>query len=393
MKKKILFIVGLVMLVNSLSYGIIIPLLYPYASKFGLSATGLSFLFASFSLAQFLATPLIGRLSDSYGRRPLLLLCLLGTSISLTLFATAQTLTQLFIARILDGITGGNNSVAQAIIADSSSGNDRAKAFGMLGAVMGLGFVVGPAVGGFLSTYSLSMPFWFGALLALIGTILGFFLLPETNSNNQESKSKNKASFKFTYLWHALFTPLVGVLLLLSFIVTTATNGFFIGFQAHTVDVLKLSTFQIGSLFTLFGFVNVLIQGFALKHILKKFRSKRALIKLLLVLSVITMIGLSFTYTYTTFLVGILFFAVASTPTLPIITSMISVRTKEEDQGSILGINQAYASLGQIIGPMLAGFALTFSTHQVFILVALLFFASLLLSQKIVGATKNKIDL
>src|SRR5690554_3049766 len=108
-KRKNLIVVGLVMLVNALSYATIIPLLYPYANRFGISATELSFLFASFSVAQFIATPIIGRLSDRYGRKPLLLLSLLGTSFSLALFASAGSALMLFIARILDGITGGNN--------------------------------------------------------------------------------------------------------------------------------------------------------------------------------------------------------------------------------------------------------------------------------------------
>lgn len=147
------------MLVNALSYGTIIPLMYPYSARFGINALGLSLLFACFSLAQLIATPIIGRLSDKYGRKPLLLLCLGGTGLSLALFASAQNVAMLFVARILDGITGGNNSVAQAAIADSSTGKDRAQAFGLLGASYGFGFLLEPALGGVLSEISLSTPF------------------------------------------------------------------------------------------------------------------------------------------------------------------------------------------------------------------------------------------
>ncbi|HEX7017676.1 MAG TPA: MFS transporter, partial [Patescibacteria group bacterium] len=115
-KNPTLLMLALVMLVNALSYGTIIPLLYPYASRFGINAFSLSLLFISYSLFQFIATPIIGRLSDKYGRKPLLLLSLGGTSLSLALFASATTVPMLFIARIMDGITGGNMSVAQAVI-------------------------------------------------------------------------------------------------------------------------------------------------------------------------------------------------------------------------------------------------------------------------------------
>ena len=177
MKNKTLIFLSILMLVNALAYGVIIPLLYPYAKTFGMTPLGLSLLFASFSLFQFLFTPIIGRLSDVYGRRPLLLFSILGTGLSLVMFGMSQSIWQLFVARIIDGITGGNMSVAQAVIADSIKGPERAKAFGMLGASFGFGFLVGPAIGGFLSQYSLSAPFFFSAGLAVISTIFVYFFL------------------------------------------------------------------------------------------------------------------------------------------------------------------------------------------------------------------------
>lgn len=183
--RTILSILGLVMVINALSYGTIIPLLYPYAARFGLSPLGTGLLFSTYSLFQLLATPIIGKLSDRFGRKPLLLGSLFGTSVSLALFASATTVPMLFVARILDGITGGNISVAQAVITDTTSGRERTKSFGIIGASFGVGFLLGPALGGIMSAYSLTAPFWLAASIAFAGSIIGWIVLPETLSNRR----------------------------------------------------------------------------------------------------------------------------------------------------------------------------------------------------------------
>lgn len=380
------------MLVNALSYGTIIPLLYPYAAQFGITAAGMSWLFVSFSLAQFIATPIIGRLSDKYGRKPLLLLSLFGTSLSLMTFALAQTAMMLFIARILDGVTGGNVSVAQAIMADTTSENDRAKAFGILGAAFGFGFVFGPAIGGLLSQYSLAAPFWFAAGLALVGTILGVVLLKETNTTREPAKNMG-ALFDFKRLWQALFAPLTGVILAVSFITLVSQNAMIIGFQAFTVDVLQLDTVKIGVIFTLFGLLSVIMQGFGIKFLLQRVPSKRKLIKWSLMLAGILIILSSLAWGYVSFVVLILAYGVASSPIAPVVTGLLSERTKAEDQGGILGINQAYASLGQIIGPLMAGVLLTYSSRWAFVLTGVLLLIAIIPSWRIDAKPAQKFDL
>ena len=256
-KNATLLILVVVMLINSISYGIIIPLLYPYAERFGIDPFGLSILFAAFSLAQFLATPIIGRLSDRFGRKPLLLFCLFGTGLSLALFAVSTSFWMLLVARVLDGITGGNNSVAQAVVADTTEGPERAKGFGMLGAAMGAGFLIGPALGGVLSGISLTAPFWFASILAIAGTVAGYFMLQETLPATAKNRVEHEPLFNFHHIYQALFTPVVGLVLLISFIATIGGNMFFIGFQSFTVDVLALNPTQTGLLFALFGLVSI----------------------------------------------------------------------------------------------------------------------------------------
>src|SRR5260221_5162841 len=146
--KLTLGIISFIAVVNMLGYGIIITIMYAYVARFGINALGIGILFASFSLAQFISTPIIGRLSDRFGRKPLLAYSVLGTAVSFLLMAVAKSASVIFLARTMDGISGGNISVAQAVISDSTEPKERAKWFGILGAAFGFGFVFGPAIGG-----------------------------------------------------------------------------------------------------------------------------------------------------------------------------------------------------------------------------------------------------
>src|SRR5271156_3717228 len=168
---KRLWVLVFICVINSLGFGIIVPLLYAYGKTFGLNSQSLGFLMASFSIAQFFATPVLGSLSDKYGRKPLLAISLIGTCISFLMFAWAQGIIILFAARILDGLTGENFSGAKAIISDTSTPADRAKKFGILSSAFGFGFIIGPAIGGFLSNYGAQMPFFFAAGVSFLGAM------------------------------------------------------------------------------------------------------------------------------------------------------------------------------------------------------------------------------
>lgn len=343
----------LVMLINALSYGVIIPLLYPYAVRFGINATGLSFLFASYSLLQFIATPLIGRLSDRYGRKPLLIISLLGSAISLGAFALAANVWQLFLARMIDGITGGNISVAQAVIADTNEPKERAKAFGMLGAAFGFGFMLGPGIGGILSRVSLTAPFWFAAGLSVIGVLMAVFFLPETNTQKITKPAMREKVIDLPKLWHALWAPTTGILLMITLLASIGQNAFILGFQSTTVDVLKLTAFQVGVIFTVFGLINVIMQGFGIRLLLK-ITTSRNLLLFSLGAGVLLVTGLGFANSLLPFavLMGTYMFI---PPAAPFLSGLISQSTKNEDQGGMLGLSQAYTSIGQVVGPLLAG--------------------------------------
>src|SRR6187401_1575628 len=175
-----LLVIFLTVFVNLVGFGIIIPLLPFYAQTFGASPLVVGLLFASFSLAQLIATPALGDLSDRYGRRPILIFSLLGTVVSFVMLALAQSITMLFLARIVDGLSGGNISTARAYVADVTEPKDRARAYGLIGAAFGLGFILGPALSGVLAGISYTAPIWAAAILTLVAAAVAWLWLPET---------------------------------------------------------------------------------------------------------------------------------------------------------------------------------------------------------------------
>lgn len=381
----------LVMLINAVGYGTIIPLMYPFASKFGMNATGMSFLFVSFSIAQFFSTPILGRLSDKYGRKVILSLCLLGSGLSFFIFASAKTVLFLFLARILDGITGGNVSVAQAVVADETKPAERAKVFGFLGASFGFGFVFGPALGGFLSKISITTPFMFAGLVSMFATIACIFFLKETNTH-RETKLNFGKLFDPKNLIRALFTPVVGIVLAVSFISLIAQNAMIIGFQGYTNDVLKLDPIHIAILFSSFGVVNIFMQAFGVRLIIKKVKDEKKITIVSFLVSSIIMFMVFITSGFLGFTVFMLLYGVALSPTGIVLTTMVSERTKAEDQGGIMGINQAYNSLSQIIGPLIAGVIAVYSEKSIFAFTAFVLLISAVIALRIPKVSK-KLDL
>lgn len=380
------------MLVNALSFGTLIPLLYPYAQRFGIGPFELSMLFASFSVAQLIATPIIGRLSDRYGRKPLLLWSLFGTGVSLSLFALSTAGWHLFVARILDGITGGNISVAQAMIADTTKGSDRAKAFGVLGAAFGFGFLFGPALGGVLSQVSLTAPFWFAASLAFLGSFLGWVLLPETLDRSQVQAVKKEGMFHFGKMLTSLFDTKIGPVFLISLLVATAFNVWILGFQTTSVDVLKMTPRDVGILFSVSGLVSIFMQAVGIRVLLKMVPRKRVLLLASLLVGAVFMLMHMVAVSVLLFAVISLIFMAVSAPQNPVISAMITERTNPEDQGAVLGLNQAYTSLGQIIGPLLAGMIAGFWVPGIFLAAVVVILCAALATWPLFGSSQRKFD-
>jgi multidrug resistance protein len=375
--RKTLWVLVFISVINSMGFGIIVPLLYSYGKKFGVTEQTIGLLTAAFSIAQFFATPVLGSLSDRFGRKPLLAISLVGTCASFIMFGLANSMVLLFAARILDGITGGNISVAQAMVSDISSPKDRAKNFGILGSAFGFGFVIGPAVGGLLSNFGEKVPFFFAAGIALIGALLTVFLLEETN---KKKGGKDKGhNFNFVSLITVMKKPVIGTAVLVGFLLTMAQFTMIIGFQTFTVDVLKINPTQIGLMYAGFGVTGILMQ--LAVPLIKKLISSQALI---LMLSTLVCLGMMILTGFATglvmFIVSISVYGLFNGLRNPMLNAIIADHNNDSEKGEVMGINQSYASIGQTLGPVTAGLITAISVHSVFFLSSLYILIAFLFS-------------
>ncbi len=347
------WIIALINFINVLSFTILIPTIYQYGREFHLNDFETSFLFAIFSIAQFFATPIIGKLSDRFGRKPLLIISLAGTVIGNLMAGTAPNATVLFLARFLDGITGGNVSVAQAAIADITTPADRAKGFGIFGASFGLGFVIGPVLSLVAQQRSLGTSFLVASGIAVIALILTIFLLPET-LKHQPDLSQNIFDLGLKDLVRGLTFPRVGILFIINLCVGTTFTLFTFAFQPYYLQVLHQNNKSLTLLFFAIGVVGVVVQLLGVK-IATKYLS---LVKILFVglffrsLSFILMPVMPDIHY---FLAVSVIFAIFNSLVQPMISTLISLNTSPEEQGKMSGLNASYLSAANGIGPIIAG--------------------------------------
>ena len=364
---KNLWVLVLVCVINSLGFGIIVPVIYSYGKKFGVTGEILGILTASFSIAQFFATPVLGSLSDKWGRKPILVISLAGTCVSFLLFAEARSLIMLFAARILDGLTGGNVSVAQAMVSDTATPEDRAKKFGILSSAFGFGFVIGPAIGGLLNKFGSQVPFFFAAGISLLGTLCAAFILKETNQKDDNKDAKDAKSLKFSNLVTALKRPVIGTAIFTGFLLTMAQFTMIIGFQTFSVDILKITPAQTGIFFAVFGITGILAQ-LCMPLITKLTPSKALILLVSTLLCFAAMFASGFTSVLIPFGICLCVYGLFNGLRNPMLNAIIADNIEQNEQGEVLGINQSYASIGQTLGPISAGFAVLISVPSVFFL-------------------------
>ena len=353
MRRSPVIVIFVTVFIDLLGFGIIIPLLPFYAESFGASAFAVGLLSTSFSLMQFVFAPIWGRWSDRVGRRPIILIGLFGSFLAYVAYGLADTLTTLFIARIFAGIAGANIPTAQAVMADVTSEQDRAKGMGLIGAAFGLGFIFGPAIGGFFSRWGLAAPAYFAAALSLANFTAAWFLLPETlKAEHRATVSRGRVEA----LRRALGRPHLPFLLLVGFLVVAAFSGFEATFALFAERRFGFQAATIGYMFAFVGVILVIVQGVLVGKATRVFGEHHIVpISLALVAAGLVMIP-----------------AAGSTPALmvtqavlaigmgfnsPALLSLISRYSAAEDQGGVMGLTQSLNSLGRVVGPAWGGFA------------------------------------
>ncbi|MGB8644304.1 MAG: MFS transporter [Anaerolineae bacterium] len=378
MTRNSLATIFVIVFVDLLGFSLILPLLPYYAEQYGANPTIVGLLVASYALMQLIGAPVLGRLSDRHGRRPILLLSVCGTFIGFLLLAFAQPiggalgsvlgmtgaanlliLSVLFISRMLDGITGGNLSVAQAYISDVTDEKNRSKAFGLIGAAFGLGFIIGPAVGGILSQWGYAVPALAAASLSFLNLIAIFFWLPESLTPDKRAAMAGRArpAFSLSALARALNRPRVGPLLHIRFFFALAFSMFQSIFALYAQYKLGLNVQETAYILTYVGVLSVIVQGFAIGWLAKRFDDK-LLIVVSLVIMTLSLVGWALAPNLWILLVIMAPLSFAGGTLNTVINSALSKSVYPEEIGGALGLSASLESFTRVVSPSAGGLLL-----------------------------------
>ncbi len=353
-KPSIKFLILFTVFLDILGLGIIIPVLPFFVQSLGASDIVVTLLFTVYALLSFFSAPVLGSLSDTYGRRPILIISIISSAVGWFIFGAASSVAVLFIGRIIDGIAAGNITTAQSLLADiSATPQERSANMGLVGAMFGIGFIIGPVIGGYLGAFGTTVPFYFVGVLATINAILAYLWLPETHTTTHETK---------TFDWKKLnpFTPIIdGFRTQTMRSIFTVWFLFGVGiaiqqsvFALYIARVFNISAKNIG---VLFGFVGILIlinQMVFMKRIWLRYFSSKTLTTMMLIMFSLGMLCMTVPY-LSVFIIGVVL-ATFGQGTLRGVLGGSIAGINPEKRGEYLGISNAIMSLSMVVGPLLA---------------------------------------
>jgi len=350
-----------------IGFGIVIPLLPFYAEEYGASAAEVTWLMAAYSLAQFLFAPLWGSASDRFGRRPVLIASILMTAVGLAGFAAAESLAGLFVFRILHGAMTANISTAQAAVADVTPPEKRAIGMGLIGAAFGVGFTVGPFLGGELTAPAIAeqlgallggvevnryaVPIWVAAAMSVVNLGMTAVLLPETRHPGSTTRPRPLSPSAFLAV---LRHPVIGLCVLLTFVLTVAFAMMESTFTLFAEHVRGLDAPEVGRMFGVAGVVMILVQGGLIRPLVRRF-GEGPLVPLGIGMLALGLAVLPFAPPVGAMVAVFVWIAIGNGISSPSLQALISKGTSDEEQGFVLGTNQSMSALARTVGPTIGG--------------------------------------